>query len=138
VVLASFVLAPAAERCPYLNAGTAAGILGGPVQSKIEKSACHFALEPPAAPAELEIRVETIVSPVKFLGLRSQCIGPVSVLTGLGNEAFACSAGAGEQVIGRVRNQVFVIRLTAASDTDRSQIRQRARAAADVVAGNLF
>ncbi len=67
-----------------------------------------------------------------------------TALHGIGNEAVVCAGGGhggnmSEQVIGRVRDRVFVVRVATNDKTVApASLREEARSAAAQVAGNLF
>jgi hypothetical protein len=136
----------AEDRCPWLNAATAAGVLGGPVTNTSLKlstadgtGTCDFEHSEGAASSHLIISVE----PVRA-AKPSPCGSRGTPLTAIGNEAVTCAyegkAGeTGEQVTGRVRDHAFLVRL---STNDKSALaaalRERARQIAEQVAGILF
>ena len=129
------------ESCPWLNAATAAGVLGGPVNatvSRTNKNAddanCDFIRQEGPLVHNLRIEVGTMI----------QCPRNATPLRAIGNEAVACSYDGkngqlAEQVVGRVRDRAFLIRT---STNDRSVqpsvLREKARKVAEQVAGTLF
>jgi len=125
----------AEETCPWLNAATAAGVLGAPVQMQTTKDACSFV----SRHGELRIRVETIAA-----SHPDHCSGASEQLKAIGNEAAACAVESkdgrmAEQVAGSVRDQAFVI--TIATDDrslSRNLLRDKTRIVAEQVAGYLF
>lgn len=123
----------AENSCPYLNAATASGVLGGPVASQVSGDTCLFTRDS----SELRIEVQTINLPYK-----PNCgLSPISVKA-IGNEAYACSVDAkggtvAEQVVGRVRDRAFLVRL-ASHSLPRAALREKARSVAEQVAGILF
>jgi len=144
-------VASAADVCPWLNAATASGILGGPVTGATVKRAntgddatCDFTRRDGSRLAELRIEVETMRSPAKdFASYTARCGSAAVPLKAIGNEAEACSGGDGaqlaEQVVGRVRDRAFLVRLGASDrSVDRSAMREKARKVAEQVAGILF
>jgi hypothetical protein len=169
IVFFSFpMLCRAEESCLWLNAATAGGILGGAVSATVSQanahtpklsanpsvtgyagngmddSDCSFVRQPPSA-GSLRIEVRTMSKPAReFASYTARC-GPHAVpLQAIGNEAFACdrkekSGQLSEQVVGRVRERSFVVRLSMndASIT-RSLLREKAQKVAEIVAGNLF
>src|SRR5579872_117866 len=141
----------AGESCPWLNAATAGGALGGAVSSVTVKPAktgddasCEFMRKQGSLVVELRIETETLRSPVTgFVTYAARCgAGPV-VLKGIGNEALACSSGGNEEpiesVVSRVRERAFLVRI---QNNDRSvaraELREKARKVAELVAGFLF
>ncbi len=121
-----------------MNAATAAGILDGAVELTVTNpTACEFVHRKSPACA---LRIE--VGPRIPVG--DECVSHATPLKGIGNEATACAEEGKdgqrvERVVGRVRDQRFLIRV---STNDRSeaqgQIFEKARRAAEQVAGNLF
>jgi hypothetical protein len=77
---------------------------------------------------------------------QSRCTSPAISLRAIGNEAVLCGADAGsshgEQVIGRVRNNIFIVDVSDSMAKDSSMTREllqeKARGTAEQVAGNLF
>lgn len=134
----------AAEGCPWLNAATAAGVVGGRVANVTVRRAlsggdatCNFVLQEGAVVRELRIEVETLHSPAKDA---ARCRSAAVALKAIGNEATACGDGPlAELVVGRVRDRAFLVRI---STTDRSAessvLRDQARRIAEQVAGILF
>jgi hypothetical protein len=123
----------AEQPCPWLNAATAAGVLGGDVKSRINADSCLFTHES----SQLRIEVQTVSLPYKL-----NCGPNPTPLGAIGNEALSCSLHGNngrmvEQIVGRVRDQVFFIRLTS-SNIARDVLREKARLIAEQVAGILF
>lgn len=58
-------------------------------------------------------------------------------LNAIGNEAVACATHGREQVVGRVRDQLFTIRLTMKGFNEEA-ISEKGRLVAEQVSGNLF
>lgn len=138
----------AAEICPWLNAATAGGVLGGAVTGLTVKRAtagddasCDFVRREGSLALELRIAVETMRSPAKdFVTYAARCPAHAVPLKAVGNEALACSDGQlAEQVVGRVRDRAFLVRI---STSDRSSppsaLRDKASKVAEQVAGILF
>jgi len=134
-------LCHAQAKCPWLNAATAVGVLGGEVELSVSSRP-----EVPAAPSQysatdqradrfdvtcdfrrkvgdhvyqLQIAVNTLAHPSSdFPTFLARCPSNVA-LTAIGNEAVQCRVGAGaetsspltEKIIGRVRNRAFVLTL---------------------------
>jgi hypothetical protein len=141
----------AEDRCPWLNSATASGVLNGPAESKVHRTAdggttCLFFTRVPAS-STLSI-VVTSLDAMKGVASfdRRQCTSPIIPLKGIGNEAQACSIETGheaeEKVTGRVRDKRFTvyIEVSAASDQpfDRKALQQQAENIAEQVAGSLF
>jgi hypothetical protein len=132
------LMAAAEERCPWLNAATAGGVLGGSVQVTVTPASCEFVRKAGAQETTLRIEVTAASAP------NAHCGPGAKPLKAIGNEAAACSyegkAGwMAEQVVGRVRDQAFVVRI---GTNDRSAmaktLREKARNVAEQVAGILF
>ena len=132
----------AAERCPWINAATAGGLLGGPVTATVGAAAeippCAFT----RPGAELRIEILAAKTPGDFASLAASCGSNPEPLKAIGNEAVLCVPAAPPKtarVIGRVRDRIFtiLIRSDDASLTP-DRLREIARAAAEHVAGNLF
>lgn len=111
----------------------------------IDDADCTFVRQSGLRGGELHIDVRTMSEPAKeFAAFTARCGANGTPLKAIGNEAIACSLNdkAGrlfEQVVGRVRDRAFVIRL---SIKDRlipqDAVREKARKVAEQVAGNLF
>jgi hypothetical protein len=129
----------AAEACPWMNAATAGGIIGNPVEMNATKTSCEFIHRAGSRVYELVIQVEASGS-----ARLTRCGSARVELKAIGNEAVACGFDGGEgkiaeQVVGRVRDQAFVIRIsTNDRSAERAVLREKARKAAEQVAGNLF
>lgn len=132
------VAAHAADLCPVFNSATAAGLLGGAVTLAITHGAdddnytCAFT----RASSELAIAVST----TQHFACPAADATP---LKAIGNEAYACTLprapAIAEQVTGRVRNQFFQLTLITRDPAIPHPIaRDKLRAAAESVAGNLF
>jgi hypothetical protein len=136
----------AAEGCPWLNAATAGGVLGGPVTVTVKRApagddaSCDFVRHAGSLMFELRIEVETMRSPAKdFSSYAARCHSNAVPLKAIGNEALACSDEGAEQIVGRVRNRAFVVRLgTNDRSTQPAALREKARQIAEQVAGILF
>ena len=130
--------------CPWLNAATAAGVLGGAVTTKVLPSACEFVRQDAPSEWALRIEVQTITALSEFAPRAAQCGSGTEMLRAIGNEAVACTSSGkkgqtAEQVVGRVRNQVFFVRVsTSSSAAEANDLRNRARRIAEQVAGYLF
>ena len=134
----------AEDKCPWLNAATAAGFLGGAVKPNVTPTACEFVRQEESSDWVLRIEVETMIAPAEFASRMAQCRAGAEPLKAIGNEAVACSHSEkkgqiAEQVAGRVRNQAFLVRV-ATSDRSASakELREKARKVAEQVAGFLF
>ena len=132
------------EVCPWVNAATAGGVLGGRITNIKVKHAltgddasCEFAQRDGSL---LSVEVETMNSPaIDFPSYLARCHSPSEPLKAIGNTALACGDEGAEQVIGRVRNRAFIVRI---STKDRppnpAELREKARKVAEQVAGILF
>jgi hypothetical protein len=133
-LLALPAMAAAEGACPWLNAATAGGVLGGEVQVTVTPAACEF-VRPHAS---LRIEVTPVSTP------HANCGSDAEPLKAIGNEAVACSyrdksAWMFEQIIGRVRDQVFLVRLGSDDRSDVARtLREKVRAVAEAVAGILY
>jgi hypothetical protein len=141
-------------QCPWLNAATAAGVLGGDVQASAlpltpqGDTTCDFTRTEHSAVLTLTITVHTMALPSKdFSTYLAQCAGTTVRLRGIGNEAIQCVSSSGpsngeEQIIGRVRERAFIINLkrglTKKAASDQSGLSDEARNIAEQVAGALF
>lgn len=144
----------AQTQCPWLNAATAGGVLGGEVQSSISNvtpqgdATCHFTRRQDAASLTLSIDVHTMALPSKdFPTYLAQCGGTLLPLKAVGNEAFQCvpkggSTNGEEQVIGRVRDRAFILTVNtnvAKQPTPaKTGLSQETRNLAEQIAGALF
>jgi hypothetical protein len=125
VLTAAAVLGRAESACPWLNAATAGGILGGPVTTSVKPGVCEFAR------GEAVLRIEVQKKPAV---LSAKCESKATPLRAIGNEAVACNAGTAEMVIGRVRDERFLVSLRMVD----ASAGERVRKVAEQVAGSLF
>jgi|ERR1700722_12781262 len=156
ILLAVVLLLPAicraAEMCPWVNAATAGGVLGGTVEMTVTRrdpnkddANCDFVRKRGAVLYELRIEVQTMGEAVKEFGsFRSRCGSDARPLKAIGNEALACSVDdkSGHrtaQVVSRVRDRAFIVRVTTTdSAITPDALIEKARGMAEQVAGNLF
>jgi hypothetical protein len=126
------------DRCPWLNAATAAGALGGDVRVTVTPTSCEFVRQTAGHETTLRIEVTAARDP------HTQCPPGSEPLKAVGNEAAACAyqgkAGwTAEQVTGRVRDQAFLVRI---ETNDRifpaKTLREKAARIAEQVTGILF
>lgn len=110
----------------------------------VDDSDCAFHRQPPIA-GELRIKVRTMSEPAKaFQAYTARCGARGTPLKAIGNEAMVCdlnkkSSRLSEQVVGRVRDRLFVIDLSTEDPTiTQSVLREKALITAEIVAGNLF
>jgi hypothetical protein len=136
-------IAGAAETCPWLNAATAGGFLGGHVTNfAVSRAQAHddARCEFISHEGSLVIEVETMPSPATdFPSYLARCHSPAELLKAIGNKAVACGDGSAEQVVGRVRNRAFIVRISTSDRSAKaSELRDKARKIAEQVAGILF
>jgi hypothetical protein len=117
-----------------LNAATAGGFLGGAVEVTITPTSCDFVRQ------HWQLRIE--VHPADAPHVRCESGG--EALKGIGNEAQTCAwegknGWRGEQVSGRVRDQVFLVRISTDDPTAAAKsVRDKTRNLSEQVAGILF
>ena len=142
----------AKETCPWLNEVTAAGFLDGTVTSTVTHSDqnkddanCDFTLRHRSATTVLRIEVETMAAPqADFAPYLARCGAHAAPLRAIGNEAVVCGFDGkkkqvSEQVVGRVRERAFTVRITSNSGlSDRAVLRDKVQKVAEQVAGFLF
>lgn len=127
-------LCRAQNACPWLNAATAGGILGGPVTASVKPTVCEFVRHLGSNESTLRIEVQK-----KPASLAAKCDSTGTPIKAIGNEALACTAGSFEIVIGRVRDQRFAVSIGASDPSvDRATLQEKARKVAEQLAGNLF
>jgi len=141
-IAALFIWLPMAlaaqERCPWLNAATAAGVLGGEARMTVTPAACEFVRQETSGVVSLRIEVTAIDAP------HAHCGSEAERLKAIGNEARACTYEGkpnwiAEQVVGSVRDQAFLVRIaTDDHSAMRKALREKARNVAEAVAGSLF
>lgn len=137
--------------CPWLNAATAGGVLGGEVQSSTVAvtpdgdGTCRFVRKQSSSTFTLSIEVRTMPQPSKtFATYLTQCNEASLPLTAIGNEAFQCvshNTDSGEEkVVGRVRDRAFVLTINAnlTKQSGKTGLSPETRNVAEQVAGALF
>ena len=145
--------AKAENNCPWLNEATASGFLGAPAVGTFQAPAgqpavCTFTQQSSGTTRVLQLEVETTPDAANHLkALEKSCASNGAPLQAIGNEAITCISDdrggrpSGE-VIGRVRDQIFVIRVTTSLKNDpflaRNALQRLINTAAEQVAGNLF
>jgi hypothetical protein len=141
----------AQERCPWLNAATAAGALDASVTMTVSHptgkptdAVCEFTHKQGSDSRQLRVSVEVMPDPAaSFASYLARCGADATPLKAIGNEAVLCDItvknALAEQVVGRVRDQAFIIfiRSNDKSIAD-TTLRDRARRIAEIVSGNLF
>lgn len=146
--------ASAANACPWINEATASGLLGGDSVGSYTEAGngqpalCVFTQQVAGGLRELRIAVEIAPDPhARLAEAERGCGSDAAPLRAIGNEAVFCMADErrgtlGEQVLGRVRDKVFVIRMTSSVKDDpiltREALKNRISTAAEQVSGNLF
>jgi len=157
ILLLGLALMPAAShaqaKCPWINEATARGILGGPVVVTVKVNDqgagfCEFSRQQEAAVHQLRISVDIMTDiPKQFPAYLAQCPPKSAPLRAIGNEAVMCSIQGkenkyAESVVGRVRNQAFVVSVSSSIQDDRSMTqemrREKTNLIAEQVAGILF
>lgn len=151
LVMTSMLAVPLASRadesCPWINAATVAGIMGGAAQSKVvfkpganRDGVCEFTETEDRSPYTVRVEVATAADAAAQVSkLAAKCGSKPAALHGIGNEAVTCSTRKDEVAIGRVRDRTFVIRLhTNAHGSSRKDLAEKAASVAEQVAGNLY
>ena len=143
----------AQAHCAWLNDATASGVLNGPVTLDLEtapddQSICVFTnLKTAKDYSALRILVQPLKDVSKVvMSHESLCTSAPVALKGVGNEAVSCSADVGysrgEQVIGRVRDRLFIVTVSSTMAQDpsaaRPMLQAKARSTAEQIAGALF
>jgi hypothetical protein len=109
---------------------------------------CHFTYQDSIASRALTITVEQVQDPDRsFMAYKNRCGSSATAVHAIGNEAWMCVADAkgqmyGEQVIGRVRDNIFSVVVSTSLQKDpsmtREMLEEKARMIAEQVAGILF
>jgi hypothetical protein len=143
----------AQAHCAWLNDATAAGFLNGPVTLDLEtapddQSICVFTnLKTAKDYSTLRIMVQPLKDVDNAVAShKALCTSTPVALKAIGNEAVSCSADVGysrgEQVIGRVRDRLFIVTVSSTVAQDPSATRQllqeKTRTLAEQIAGALF
>jgi hypothetical protein len=141
----------AQERCPWLNAATAAGALDAGVTmtvthptGKPTDAVCEFTHKQGSDSRQVRVQVEVMADPAAgFSSYLTRCGADATPLKAIGNEAVVCSVpvknAQAEQVVGRVRDQAFIVLLRSNDKSVAiSTLRDRVGRIAEIVAGNLF
>jgi hypothetical protein len=149
------VCCPAQKLCPWLNAATASGFLGGHATLTVNMTGsstgiCIFQLQPADSGDRLTIAVVAAPAPLirgqALSPFESQCSSTATPLAAVGNEAAMCADNSptsrGEQVIGRVRDSVFTVALNTSDPgkpgAGNDLLAKKVEAIAEQVAGILF
>jgi hypothetical protein len=144
----------AKNDCPWINEATASGLLGGDAVGEFaaasagQPAVCAFTQTNAGFTRTLRITVEQTPDTHARLQSAAQACGKDAVsLQAIGNEASMCTldnrnTGLSELVVGRVRDQLFTITFATTLKNDsvltRAAMKDKAAAAAEQVAGNLF
>lgn len=143
----------AQTKCPWLNEATARGVLGGAVTASIKlgeqgAGVCEFSRRDGATIRQLRISVGIMNDiPKQFPGYLAQCPPKSAPLRAIGNEAVICNVTDKreqyvEKVVGRVREQAFVVSVSSTVQDDPSMTqemrREKVNLVAEQVAGILF
>jgi len=150
LALALPAIAAARQDCPWLNAATAGGLLDGEVTSATQLSktgvagSCDFTSREGSATARLFIQVVMLTASQTYAAYQAQCGPHATPLKTIGNEAVLCPytstpGESGQQVVGRVRNHAFLVRLTVRGRAAPAiLLQEKIREAAEQIAGSLF
>lgn len=155
VVVAASAGCHAQNNCPWLNVATASGALGAPSTLTLNKisdgsTTCIFRSQSGSSVEDLTVSVTVVADPQNveqdLKTSESRCASTASPLKAIGNDAVLCANNVaqshGQQVIGRVRDQIFVISITAgampSSGTSNDAMAEKVKLIAEQVAGNLF
>lgn len=152
--LAAATMCKAESSCPWINRATALGILGASDDShamdsvEVTPTSCTFLYPSQTGKRELRVMVEHLpTTRESFSVYRKRCGTGGIALQAIGNEAILCSreespSSHGSEVIGRVRDNLFTIRLTTSVKGDslltKDSLPEKAKRTAEQVAGNLF
>jgi hypothetical protein len=143
----------AQAKCPWINEATAGGILGGAVTVRVNVTdgaggVCEFSRHRGETVHELRVSVHLMTDiPKQFPAYLAQCSPKSTPVPAVGNQAALCSIAVKgqkyeERVVGRVRDQAFVVGVSSNVRDDRSMTqemrREKANLIAEQVAGILF
>jgi len=146
--------AHAANNCPWINEATVSGVLDGQavgsfIQGPVgQPSTCNFVSKPAGGIRMFTISVETVQNAhTRVMGMTKACKQPSEILPAIGNEAYVCTTEHGKEavaelVVGRVRDQVFTISISATGKGNlmlsTQDLKLRISTASEQVSGNLF
>lgn len=136
----------AESSCLWLNAATAEGVLEGPVHVTVTRHGDHTTCEFTRENSPERLRIEVAImgaARAELATYKAQCTGSPAPLKSIGTDAVACRIDTkdretAEQVVGRVRQQAFLVRVSAGPDSSRDTLREKSIRVAEQVAGNLF
>ncbi len=152
------VLGRAEESCPWLDSPTADAALGTtttatvtlldknqPDTDKIGDSICEFSKQQGVLFRQLRIEVRTVADPAReFAAYNAHCSSKPAPVKAVGNEAWACALEAksgqvAEQIIGRLRDRIFVVTIRAnESWLSHFGLLAKAYSVADQVSGAMY
>ena len=154
IACALCIPANASNACPWMNEATASGLLGDDVvgsykgaSSPGQPGTCTFTRGSGDAVRTLVIEIETAPdAAARMKSMQKGCSSDPSSLQAIGNEAIMCAVDRGsrqgELVVGRVRDQMFTIRISSSIKSDpvltRESLTSKISSAAEQIAGNLF
>jgi hypothetical protein len=139
-------------KCPWLNQATARGALAGPVTLTVtvnekNEGLCDYTYHQGSVTRRLRISVNLMTDIRKqFPSYAAQCLPKSEALRGMGNEAGICTIHTNqgeeiERVVGRVRDQAFVVSISSTADDPsmpQQLRREKTTQIAEQVAGILF
>ncbi|MEI9969497.1 MAG: hypothetical protein WDM87_13070 [Terracidiphilus sp.] len=145
----------AQSTCPWLNAATASGVLGGSATMEVNNTGvstgvCVFHFQDEAQNNTLRISVIKADRPEnagkEMMPYESKCTASGLPLKGVGNEAILCASdtakSSGELVVGRVRDNIFTVAINAGTGDNpaatKDDLEDKAQEIAKQVAGILF
>ena len=149
MILAWLFLMAAADApadCTWINTATASGILGGAsTYTSLERGGagpkvCEWTRGDGSLRSTLRVEIIMLGSrPSAYADLQARCPAPVTRLKTLGNEAVRCGNAQSQTIVGRVRDQGFVITISNGDATLTADLlAAKVRRAADQVVGNLY
>jgi hypothetical protein len=113
-------------------------------KSGLDDSDCVFIRRADATRSEMRIEVRTVnESRREFTSRLARCRSNPLPLKAIGNEAQACDLDSkggqlAEQVVGRVRDRIFLVRINTNDSSMMPSLREKVRQTSELVAGNLF
>jgi hypothetical protein len=145
----------AQSTCPWLNAATASGVLGGSATTEVNSTVastgvCVFRFQDEAQNNTLRISVIKAERPEnagkEMMPYESKCTASGLPLKGVGNETILCASdsakSSGELVVGRVRDNIFTVVINDATVDNpaatKDDLEDKAEEIAKQVAGILF
>lgn len=137
--------------CPWINKATVSGLLDSTVSLEIQSAGgngnvCFFRSQSRSSLPSLQVVVRNREGGHETMGYESQCNSYREPLNGIGNDAVLCDIEDHSlqrvQVTGRVRDRIFAVRLENSgrgnAGMTEKMLREKAKIAAEQVAGNLF